>query len=106
MTVGVPLSLNTLKNVSSVNELREFYINYYNNDSRFTIHDSRIKVLNQGEGTNKFGMLNVNRLKLSDNMEIMVEGSEQNLTLYATYDNLGKGASGAAVQCLDIMLLN
>jgi N-acetyl-gamma-glutamyl-phosphate reductase len=49
-------------------------------------------------------MLSVNRGKLNDGMEIIIEGSDDNLTLYASYDNLGKGASGAAVQCLNLML--
>jgi len=39
-----------------------------------------------------------------DGMEITVEGSGERLLLIARYDNLGKGASGAAVQCLNLAL--
>jgi len=31
-------------------------------------------------------------------------GNEERLVLSAQFDNLGKGASGAAIQCLNIML--
>ena len=37
-------------------------------------------------------------------MEIFVTGNEERLLLSARFDNLGKGASGAAVQCLNILL--
>jgi len=51
------------------------------------------------------------KLKISSNdlrdtnmMEIFVCGSEGQVLLCARLDNLGKGASGAAVQCLNIMM--
>ncbi|HRM23382.1 MAG TPA: hypothetical protein PK061_01965 [Enterococcus aquimarinus] len=37
-------------------------------------------------------------------MEIIVSGHEDQILLVARLDNLGKGASGAAVQCLNIMM--
>lgn len=39
-----------------------------------------------------------------DGMELTVTGSDERITLMSQFDNLGKGASGAAVQCLNIML--
>jgi len=39
-----------------------------------------------------------------DSMEITVEGNDDRLLLIARFDNLGKGASGAAVQCLNLAL--
>ncbi len=39
-----------------------------------------------------------------DSMEITVAGNEERILLLARYDNLGKGASGAAVQCLNLVL--
>ena len=39
-----------------------------------------------------------------DSMELTVEGNDERLLLIARYDNLGKGASGAAVQCLNLAL--
>lgn len=40
----------------------------------------------------------------SNNMELFVFGNDQQILLIARYDNLGKGASGAAVQNLNLML--
>ena len=37
-------------------------------------------------------------------MEIFVVGHEDQVLLQSLYDNLGKGASGAAVQCMNLML--
>ncbi|MDR2686135.1 MAG: N-acetyl-gamma-glutamyl-phosphate reductase [Oscillospiraceae bacterium] len=39
-----------------------------------------------------------------DTMELTVEGNPDRLLLIARFDNLGKGASGAAVQCLNLAL--
>lgn len=39
-----------------------------------------------------------------DTMEVTVCGNEERILLVARYDNLGKGASGAAVQCLNLVL--
>ena len=43
-------------------------------------------------------------LSQKDSMEISVFGNEDRILLTARYDNLGKGASGAAVQCLNLVL--
>ena len=37
-------------------------------------------------------------------MEISVSGNDDRILLIARYDNLGKGASGAAVQCMNLMI--
>ena len=37
-------------------------------------------------------------------MEIIVGGNEVRTLIVSRFDNLGKGASGAAVQCLNIMM--
>ena len=39
-----------------------------------------------------------------DDMEITVYGNEERLILTARFDNLGKGASGAAIQNMNILL--
>lgn len=38
-----------------------------------------------------------------DSMKITVAGNEQRILLLAVYDNLGKGASGAAVECMNLV---
>ena len=37
-------------------------------------------------------------------MEISVSGNDDRILLISRYDNLGKGASGAAVECMNIVL--
>ena len=49
-------------------------------------------------------MLNANALAVKDCMEITVQGNGERILLIARYDNLGKGASGAAVECLNILM--
>ncbi len=48
-------------------------------------------------------MLAAGELSGMDNMIVSVFGNEERILLTSVYDNLGKGASGAAVQCMNIM---
>ena len=50
------------------------------------------------------GLISANGIMGKDNMQIFVEGNEDRILLIARYDNLGKGASGAALQCMNIMM--
>lgn len=50
------------------------------------------------------GMLAGNGCSGWDGLRIFVTGNEERLLLSAQFDNLGKGASGAAIQCLNLML--
>ncbi len=50
------------------------------------------------------GYLDPTTLNDSNNMQLMVFGNDEQVLLVARYDNLGKGAAGAAVQNLNIML--
>ena len=50
------------------------------------------------------GMLAANALAGKDGLEIFVYANEAQFLLCARFDNLGKGASGAAVQCMNLML--
>lgn len=48
------------------------------------------------------GFLFANSLSGTDRMEIIVAGTDDRSVVYARFCNLGKGASGAAVQCFNI----
>ena len=50
------------------------------------------------------GFVSANGMSLKDTMEVAVYGNEERILLVARYDNLGKGASGAAVQCMNIVM--
>lgn len=55
------------------------------------------------EAFSEEGLLSACALSGLDRMEISVEGNADRILLLARFDNLGKGASGAAVQCLNLM---
>lgn len=56
------------------------------------------------EATDEGGMLSAAALSGKDNMKIAVYGNDDRILLTAVYDNLGKGASGAALECLNIIM--
>ena len=49
------------------------------------------------------GFLPANTLAGTNMLEVFVSGNEERILLAARLDNLGKGASGAALQCFNIM---
>ena len=50
------------------------------------------------------GMMAANSMSLRDDMTISVQGNEERILLTARFDNLGKGASGAAIQNMNIIM--
>ncbi len=56
------------------------------------------------ENDDETGFLSAAKLSGKDNMHIEVFGEDERIILVARYDNLGKGASGAAIECLNIKL--
>jgi len=55
-------------------------------------------------GADESGFLSAGAFSGRDGMEISVYGNAERMILTARYDNLGKGASGAAVECLNLVL--
>ena len=95
MLVSVPLHLDTLPGHPSAHDLADVLTAYYR-------HASAIRVLPPEAG----GKLEPEALNDTDGMELRVfayPGHAQ-AVLVARLDNLGKGASGAAVQNLRLML--
>ena len=56
------------------------------------------------EGNESSGFLSAAAYAGRDDMEIFLCGNAERLTLTARFDNLGKGASGAAIQNMNILL--
>lgn len=50
------------------------------------------------------GLLAANTLAGRDDMEVTVAGNDERILLISRFDNLGKGASGAAIQNMNILL--
>lgn len=91
MVVTVPVALPQLAGISSAQQLREFYADFYRGQPL-------MRVSAQAED-----FISANVLSGLDIMQLIVSGEGERLTLCARFDNLGKGASGAAIQCMNIM---
>lgn len=61
-------------------------------------------IVRYGDGIDEGGFLSAGAFSGKDGMEISVHGNADRMLLVARYDNLGKGASGAAVECLNLVL--
>lgn len=92
MAVSVPLHGRLLKAAMTAEKLCEYYQNYYAG-CKF------IRVLPFGDEGGFFDAL---ALAGTNKMEIAVCGNDERMTIISRFDNLGKGASGAAVQCMNI----
>ncbi len=61
-------------------------------------------MIRYAEGTDEGGFLSAGAMAGRDSMEVSVFGNEERMLLVARFDNLGKGASGAAIQNMNIAL--
>jgi N-acetyl-gamma-glutamyl-phosphate reductase len=98
MLVTIPIHRRLLKKDITAKELHSFYTDYYK-DTEF------IKVTPLGgEGYLENGFLNCTACNGTNNLELFIFNNDDQILLTARLDNLGKGASGAAVQCMKLML--
>lgn len=99
MLVQLPLHLDTLPGKPKVADLHKVLADHY---ARTDTPDHWVQVLPATED----GKLDAVALKDTNQLEIRVYGNDsyQHAVLVARLDNLGKGASGAAVQNLKLML--
>lgn len=97
MVVSVQLYCDMLKDINSPQKVREYLANYY-------AGQKFIKVNEFGIESETRGFLGGNNCTGWDGLEIFVTGNEERMVVSSRFDNLGKGASGAAIQCLNIML--
>lgn len=56
------------------------------------------------DNADESGFLSASKLSGRDDMEISVFGNDERILLVSRFDNLGKGASGAAIQNMNIVL--
>lgn len=97
MVVSVPLHRSFLNGKPSVSQIHEMFAAHYEGQ-RFV----KVRAV-QGEDVLADGFLPADTLAGTNLMEIFVCGNEERILLAARLDNLGKGASGAALQCFNIM---
>ena len=93
MEVTVPLFASQLNEGFNVEDIKNAYKEKYNGP-----------VVKYVEEFDEGGFVSANKLSYKDSMEISVSGNDERILLISRYDNLGKGASGAAVECMNIVL--
>lgn len=97
MVVSVPLYTEYFTKCRNPQELTAFFADYYKGEQFIRVDET-------GGADLYGGMLAGNSLSGWDGLKILVTGNEERIIVSAQFDNLGKGASGAAIQCLNIML--
>lgn len=93
MVVTVPVFKQDLQKGAGMAELKELYRNWYQSE-----------LVYYTEAPDEGGFLSGAGFSGKDSMQVSVLGNEDRILLVARYDNLGKGASGAAVEALNLVL--
>lgn len=93
MEVTIPLFASQLNEGFTAEDIKKVYSEKYQGP-----------IVSYNEDFAESGFVSACRLEMKDSMEISVSGNEERILLIARYDNLGKGASGAAVECMNIVL--
>ena len=92
MEVTVTLHQSQVQN-TNMNTIQRCYHEFYADAKLITCTND-----------NENGFLSANKMRMKDSMALSVYGNDDRVLLVARFDNLGKGASGAAVQCMNIAL--
>ena len=91
MEVSIPLFRKDI--CGSPADIREVYRSYYPGP-----------LVRFADACDEEGFLSAAALSGRDDMQITVTGNEERMVLTARFDNLGKGASGAAIQNMNLAL--
>ena len=91
MAVTVPLFADMIN--GSADDIKKIYKEKYTGP-----------IVSYAENVDENGFIAANKLAGKDSMEISVAGNDERILLISRYDNLGKGASGAAIECMNIVL--
>lgn len=78
---------------ASLEDIKKIYKEYY-----------KTSIVHFDENADENGFLSASAFAGRDDMQISVFGNDENSLLVARFDNLGKGASGAAIQNMNIAL--
>ena len=97
MLVDIPLEVSNLKTKVTPKQLQEMFLKYYG-DNKF------VRVMPYLDNGTESGFLSAKHLSGKDYLEIYISGNEERINIVACLDNLGKGASGAAIELMNIKL--
>ena len=95
MVVTVPLYLDMLRGTPDLDRLRQLYNDFYAGSRFVTVRPPEAPTC---------GFIGSNNLAGTNDLQIFICGNEEQVMLASRLDNLGKGASGAAVQNMNMML--
>ena len=93
MLVTVPLFKEDLNEGYSISHIKKAYEEKYTGP-----------IVTYKDAIDEGGFISAGTLSGKDSMFVSVSGNEDRILLIAAYDNLGKGASGAAVECLNYVM--
>ncbi len=93
MTVTVPLFRRQLSEGKTVEDIKKVFAGLYTGE-----------IVKYVESVDDAGFISAHNMAYKDSMKITVCGNEDRILLISCYDNLGKGASGAAVECMNMVL--
>lgn len=91
MEVTVTLTKDQVN--GNLDAIKDVYRSYYTG-----------KLVYFNEKADENGFLSSKTMEFKDSLEISVHGTDENILLVARFDNLGKGASGAAIQNMNLVL--
>lgn len=91
MQVTVPLTKNMTS--ATMKDVLDAWKAYYQNG-----------LVRVSESADENGFLSAGAFTNRDDMQVAVFGNEERMILVSRFDNLGKGASGSAVQCMNLIL--
>ena len=92
MTVNVPLHTRLMQKRMTAEGVKELLREHYAGSAFLSV------------GEEQSGYVSANTLNGTNKMQLLVNGNEEGVLLTARFDNLGKGASGAAIQNMNLAL--
>lgn len=98
MTVTVGLHTRLLSKKVTAKDVQEMFAEHYDGCNFIKVAPL------MGEGVLPEAFIPANTMAGTNNMQIFVYGNDDRIMVTSRFDNLGKGASGAAVQCLNVSM--
>ena len=97
MIVTFPVFTNLLKKKATPEDIQKMFEEFY-------AGEQFVKVMPFGAEEELGSFFHANDFAGRDDAKIYVTGNEDRVLITSIFDNLGKGASGAAIQCMNIRL--
>jgi N-acetyl-gamma-glutamyl-phosphate reductase len=95
MAATVPLHLSQYKGAPTLTRLRRLYADFYAGQPLISVRMDEMDKAEKIYGNAKAD---------TDGLQLIIAGNDERATITALFDNLGKGASGAAIENMNIVL--